>query len=157
MFHALSSILSSSDSIFQLDLSDCLLTSESTQVLLEVKYQHLFLYQLYQLSKGLARNSSIKILLLKGNNISGNTVVLLGRLLRLNSSITRLSLEWNCVGLDHDCFAGLCAGLASNQSLQVLDLRNNQLSHQAVVALCSALRANSTVRHLGEQNFIQLK
>ena len=65
---------------------------------------------------------------LKGNNISGNTVVLLGRLLRLNVSIARLSLEWNCVGLEKDCSAGLCAGLARNKGLQVMDLRNNQLN-----------------------------
>ena len=100
--------------------------------------------------QGLAKNTSVKSVYLKGNNISGNTVVLLGRLLRLNSSLTRLSLEWNCVGLDQDCFAGLCAGLASNKGLQVIDLRNNQLSHQAVVALASALRANQTLRHLGK-------
>ena len=100
--------------------------------------------------QGLAQNTSVKSVYLKGNNISGNTVVLLGRLLRLNSSLTRLSLEWNCVGLDQDCFAGLCAGLASNKGLQVMDLRNNQLTHQAVIALASALRVNQTLRHLGE-------
>ena len=99
--------------------------------------------------KGLAKNTSVKSVFLKGNNISGNTVVLLGRLLRLNCSITRLSLEWNCVGLDQDCFAGLCAGLASNKGLQVMDLRNNQLTHQAVIALSSALRVNYTLKHLG--------
>ena len=100
--------------------------------------------------QGLAQNTSVKSVYLKGNNISGNTVVLLGRLLRLNSSLTRLSLEWNCVGLDQDCFAGLCAGLASNKGLQVMDLRNNQLTHQAVILLASALQVNQTLRHLGE-------
>ena len=102
--------------------------------------------------QGLTKNTSIKSVFLKGNNISGNSVVLLGRLLRLNSTISRLSLEWNCVGLDQDCFLGLCAGLASNKGLQVLDLRNNQLTHQAVVALSSALRVNNTVKHLGEHH-----
>ena len=37
IFRALSSILPSSDSIFQLDLSDCLLTSEGLQVIIEVR------------------------------------------------------------------------------------------------------------------------
>ena len=107
----------------------------------------------YHILKGLAKNTSIKTVNLKGNNISGNTVVMLGRLLRLNCSITGLSLEWNCVGLEEDCFAGLCAGLASNKGLQVMDLRNNQLTHQAVIALSSALRVNYTLRHLGKQEF----
>ena len=106
--------------------------------------------------QGLAKNTSIKSVFLKGNNISGNSVVLLGRLLRLNNTITRLSLEWNCVGLDQDCFAGLCAGLASNKGVQVMDLRNNQLTHQAVVALASALRVNQTVRHLGELQLLEI-
>ena len=105
----------------------------------------------YHISKGLAKNTSVKSVYLKGNNISGNTVVMLGRLLRLNVSIARLSLEWNCVGLDQDCFSGLCAGLASNKGLQVMDLRNNQLTHQAVIALSSALRVNCTLKHLGKR------
>ena len=104
------------------------------------------------LVKGLTKNTSVKTLNLKGNNISGNSVVLLGRLLRVNCSITRLSLEWNCVGLDQDCFSGLCAGLASNKGLQVMDLRNNQLTHQAVVALSEALRVNCMLKHLGRWN-----
>jgi Ran GTPase-activating protein (RanGAP) involved in mRNA processing and transport len=106
--------------------------------------------------KGLAKNTSVKSVYLKGNNISGNTVVLLGQLLRLNGSITRLSLEWNCVGLEQDCFAVLCAGLGSNKGLQVMDLRNNQLTHQAVIALSSALRFNCTLKHLGKWKFFQL-
>ena len=100
--------------------------------------------------QGLSKNKSVKALYLKGNNISGNTVVQLGKLLRLNWTITKLSLEWNCVGLDHDCFLGLCAGLASNKGLQSMDLRNNQLTHQAVVALVSALRVNCTIKHIGK-------
>ena len=106
--------------------------------------------------KSLATSTSVKSVYLKGNNISGSTVVLLGRLLRLNCIITRLSLEWNCVGLDQDCFAGLCAGRGSNKGLQVLDLRNNQLTHQAVIALSSALRVNCTLKHLGKGDFFSI-
>ena len=80
--------------------------------------------------QGLCSNSTVRVLLLRGNNMSGASVSLLGRLLRQNNTLTRLSLEWNCVGLDQDCFADLCDGLLYNNGLETLDIRNNQLTQQ---------------------------
>jgi len=58
VFGALATMLHTSACIHQLDLSDCLLTSDSLNTLIQ----------------GLMENTSVKTVLMKGNNISGNTV-----------------------------------------------------------------------------------
>ena len=76
--------------------------------------------------QGIMRSPSIKTLNLSGNNMTGNCVVTLGDLLRLNPGLARLGLEWNCLGHDPEAFAQFCSGLAANTNLEILDLRSQQ-------------------------------
>ena len=114
VYHALSTLLARTDLVTVLDLSDCCLTSDTINILLQ----------------GVARSLSIKTLYLSGNNMSGSCVVQLGDLLRTNSSLLKLHLEWNCVGQHSESFAQFCSGLASNNSLECLNLRSAENSQK---------------------------
>ena len=70
------------------------------------------------------RNTSVRVLNLSGNNMTGSCVTILGDLLRVNTSLAKLYLEWNCVGQCQESFSQLCSGLASNTGLETLDLRS---------------------------------
>ena len=94
-------------------------------------------------------NTCIKFLELKGNNIHGEGVEHLAKLLRQNASIVSLSLEWNSLGLmDTRSLAQFCESLSMNKSLKDLDLRNNQLTHTGALELCTALEANTALKTL---------
>jgi Ran GTPase-activating protein (RanGAP) involved in mRNA processing and transport len=129
---ALGKILASDAPISHLNLSDCLLLPQGFEALLE----------------GLAKNTRLHTLELRGNNIQGTMTCVLAKLLKVNSSLKRLLLEWNCLGTTKESFSLFCAALAVNTGLEVLDLRNNQLNAEAAIELATALHKNKSIRHL---------
>ncbi|XP_029454911.1 leucine-rich repeat-containing protein 45 [Rhinatrema bivittatum] len=113
-------------------LSDCMLTEEGVNLLLQ----------------GLCSNTLIKCLDLKGNNLRAVGAEALGKLLQQNKSIKRLILEWNNLGMWEDSFSLFCDSLGSNHFLKQLDLRNNQINHQGAEELAMALKHNSSLQEL---------
>ena len=72
---ALAQAISESTSLFELDLSDCnTLSKDSLGILLE---------------KGVAKSSAVRVLNLRGSDLDGRTVTLLGRALQVNKSLLR--------------------------------------------------------------------
>ncbi|XP_052762875.1 leucine-rich repeat-containing protein 45-like [Mya arenaria] len=100
------------------------------------------------LAYGFSRNSYVRKLDLKGNNIRGSAAEALGKMLRHNKSILSLCLEWNALGMLDNAFTIFCEGVGANSKLQALDLRNNQISHDSAAELCRALKQNSSIRAL---------
>ncbi|KAG0714409.1 Leucine-rich repeat-containing protein 45 [Chionoecetes opilio] len=94
---------------------------------------------------GLCGNSSVKTLVLKGNNIQSSSTNALAKMLRHNATIVRLSLEWNNLGMHLESFASFCGALAKNSAIQHLDLRSNQLGAEAAAALANVLMRNCSL------------
>ena len=116
----------------ELTLSDCLLSEESSMILL----------------RGLTDNQAIKRLNLKGNNIRSGAAEMLGHFLKKNTSVRSLLVEWNSLGLWDNGMRAVCEGLALNQVLLFLDLRNNQITHEGATQLAMALKRNQCLRGL---------
>lgn len=100
------------------------------------------------LAHGFSRNTYVRKLDLKGNNIRGPAAESLGKMLRHNKSIVSLCLEWNALGMLDNAFTIFCEGVAANSTLQALDLRNNQISHDSAAELCRALKQNCSIKSL---------
>ena len=64
-----------------------------------------------------------RLLSLKGADLDGRLLSLLGRALQMNRSLLRLSLEWNNVGVNLEALAAFCTGLQANSKLETLNLR----------------------------------
>lgn len=94
----------------------------------------------------LCEGSSVSSLYLKGNNISGQVVEQLGRMLLHNNTLKTLSIEWNSLGSQVDSFSKFCAGLSRNHNVEELDLRYNQLSSRCAEPLSKALRSNQSLK-----------
>ncbi|XP_072312467.1 leucine-rich repeat-containing protein 45 [Eucyclogobius newberryi] len=118
--------------VTELLLGNCMLSEEGAIALLT----------------GLTRNTSLKVLDLKGNNLRAAGAEVLGRLLAQTNSLNRLVLEWNALGLWDEAFSLFCEGLASNSSVKQLDLRNNQINPQGVSELSQALKRNNSLEML---------
>lgn len=123
-----------SDDLFfeELSLADCLLSEESSKILL----------------RGLIDNQAIKRLNLKGNNIRSGAAEMLGQFLKKNTCVRSLLVEWNSLGLWDNGMRAVCEGLALNQVLLFLDLRNNQITHEGASQLAIALKRNLCLRGL---------
>eukprot|EP00106_Octopus_bimaculoides_P001820 XP_014769262.1 PREDICTED: leucine-rich repeat-containing protein 45-like isoform X3 [Octopus bimaculoides] len=122
--------LSFDETINELRFSDCMICPEGMQAILH----------------GLASNTSVRKLNLKGNQIRGNTVESLGYLLRNNNYLTSLCLEWNDLGILETPFIVFCDGLQANCNLKRLDIRNNQVTHHGTKQLAEALSTNKTLQ-----------
>ncbi|XP_054449266.1 leucine-rich repeat-containing protein 45 [Pteronotus mesoamericanus] len=129
---ALGELLQKDAQLTELVLSDCMLSEKGAILLLE----------------GLCANTVLRVLDLKGNNLYGDAVLALGKLIRQSKSIQSLTLEWNRLGTWEDAFATFCRALACNGVLRQLDLRNNQISHQGAEELALALKSNSSLQQL---------
>lgn len=116
----------------ELNLSDCLLSEESSKILL----------------RGLMENQAISRLNLKGNNIRSGAAGILGLFLKKNTCVKSLLVEWNSLGLWDNEMKSFCEGLAINQVLLFLDLRNNQITHEGASHLAIALKRNKCLRGL---------
>ncbi|CAK8680733.1 unnamed protein product [Clavelina lepadiformis] len=113
-------------------LSDCMLSEEGAKLILN----------------GLSKNTVVKILDLRGNNLRQTAAIALGRYLKENHSLQTLLLEWNSLGVWESAFTAFCEGVASNVTLKHLDLRNNQIDHTGAQELSLALRSNATLMTL---------
>ncbi|KAJ8246404.1 hypothetical protein GJAV_G00267370 [Gymnothorax javanicus] len=121
------------DTLFtEVVLSDCMLSEEGAKLLLS----------------GLCSNTTVKVLDLKGNNLRASGAETLGKLLARNKSLRRLILEWNALGVLDEAFSLFCEGLGSNGCLTQLDLRNNQINHEGAAELSLALKRNDTLQEL---------
>ncbi|KAF7993479.1 hypothetical protein HCN44_010074 [Aphidius gifuensis] len=125
-------VLSSSTSIKILDLSDCMLVPKGLCKILEA----------------LINGSNITTLHLKGNNISGPTVKLLGDIFYQNNTLKKLFIEWNSIGADTQSFSKFCNGLEANNSIEELDLRYNQISPQCAESLEILFKKNKTLKNI---------
>lgn len=130
--NALSAALADDLYFEELTLSDCLLSEESSMILL----------------RGLTDNQAIKRLNLKGNNIRSGAAETLGHFLKKNTSVRSLLVEWNSLGLWDNGMRAVCEGLALNQVLLFLDLRNNQITHEGATQLAMAMKRNQCLRGL---------
>ncbi|CAG2063295.1 unnamed protein product, partial [Timema podura] len=131
-WESLGRVLSSSGTVFKVDLSDCLIPSQGVACLLG----------------HLARNTSVHTLVLRGNNIQSHNVGRIGALLKHNGNLKKLSLEWNSLGLCPEMFSEFCEGLSVNMSLESLDLKNNQLPPEGARDLARAISRNKTLKYL---------
>ncbi|XP_036357969.1 leucine-rich repeat-containing protein 45-like isoform X2 [Octopus sinensis] len=122
--------LSFDETINELRFSDCMICPEGMQAILH----------------GLASNTSVRKLNLKGNQIRGNTVESLGYMLRNNNCLTSICLEWNDLGILETPFIVFCDGLQANCNLRRLDIRNNQVTHHGAKQLAEALSSNKTLQ-----------
>lgn len=116
----------------ELSFSDCLLSEESSKILL----------------RGLMENKAVKRLNLKGNNIRSGAAEVLGQFLKQNTCVRSLLVEWNSLGLWDNGMRAVCEGLALNQVLLFLDLRNNQITHEGASQIAVALKRNQCLRGL---------
>lgn len=116
----------------ELSFSDCLLSEESSKILL----------------RGLMDNKAVKRLNLKGNNIRSGAAEVLGQFLKKNTCVRSLLVEWNSLGLWDNGMRAVCEGLALNQVLLFLDLRNNQITHEGASQIAVALKRNQCLRGL---------
>ncbi|XP_012264971.2 leucine-rich repeat-containing protein 45-like [Athalia rosae] len=123
-------VLISSSAIKRIDLSDCMLLSKGLSCILNA----------------LCEGSNITSLNLKGNNINGPVIALLGQVLIHNNTLKQLNLEWNSVGSHVDSFTKFCEGLTKNHNIQELDLRYNQISPYCAEALSKVLKWNKSLR-----------
>lgn len=128
----LGKIIAADHSFVEYKFADCMLSEDAVK----------------GLAHGFSRNTYVKKLDLKGNNIRGPAAEALGKVLRHNKSILSLCLEWNALGMLDNAFTIFCEGVAANSTLQALDLRNNQISHDSAAELCRALKQNSSIRSL---------
>lgn len=129
---ALGKILAINTTIHHLNLSDCLLLPQGFQALLD----------------GLGKNSYLKVLELRGNNIQSSMVENLSTFLKTNHTLKQLLLEWNCLGCLRPLFQNFCDALALNKGLERLDLRNNQILDESGTDIANALKQNETLQSL---------
>ncbi|KAL8619252.1 hypothetical protein ACOMHN_050033 [Nucella lapillus] len=128
----LGKVLATDRNFTEIRFADCMLSDDA----------------LKSLAQGLAYNGYCKKLDLKGNNIRGNAVEALGKMIRHNRTLLSICLEWNGLGMLENLFAAFCDGLAANSSLRALDLRNNQINHEGAEELSAALKRNISLRAL---------
>ncbi|XP_064604350.1 leucine-rich repeat-containing protein 45-like [Liolophura sinensis] len=129
---ALGKVLATDRTFVELRLSDCMLTEDAVK----------------GIAYGLTSNVWCRKLDLKGNNIRGVGVEVLGKMLRHNNTLASMCLEWNSVGMIDNSFAVFCEGLGSNSALKALDLRNNQISHDGAAELAAGLKRNTSLKSL---------
>ncbi|KAJ8665021.1 hypothetical protein QAD02_006683 [Eretmocerus hayati] len=125
-------VLASSSTIKVVDFGDCMLLPKGLTSIL----------------KALCEGSSVISLCLRGNNISGKLVEVLGEVLEVNSTLKILSVEWNNLGSQVDSFSKFCHGLAKSSQLEELDLRYNQISTVCADSLSDALKNNKSLKKL---------
>ncbi|XP_025425339.1 leucine-rich repeat-containing protein 45-like [Sipha flava] len=114
------------------NLSDCLLTTKSLKLFLDVVYQ---LKNLSQLN-------------LKGNHIGNNFTTYISNILLNNSCITELRLDWNDLGGSINTFSQFCNSLMSNTVLKTLNLANNNLCQKCGFYLAEMLNVNKCLKDI---------
>lgn len=127
----LSKLVSLSETITKIDVSDCLLMPQALAVLLNP-----------------VKLSKIHTLQLKGNNIMGPSVHRVAALVTRSHKLKVLGLQWNNLGLCREAMSQFCVALTGNGSLEVLDLQYNQLDAECALLLSDMLYKNSTLRAL---------
>lgn len=124
----IASMLADNTALTKCDFSFCFFDAESVAAL----------------SKGLARNQSLRVLKLRGNR-GGEGVLELGEALKINSSLTYLDLRQNKIAALH--MSSLQEALKVNTSLLHLELMDNQIGPDTS-GLEEALKKNSSLTHL---------
>lgn len=89
------------------------------------------------MARSLKLNSTLRVLHLEGDNLSGKLLIILCTGLKLNNNLGELFLGDNFL-VPSDASI-LSAMLKSNSTLQLLDVRNNMLQDQGLMHLCDGL------------------
>ena len=100
------------------------------------------------LCRALSANSSMRILDMTGCHLTTSHCVCLGQLLRhpIHCQIERLNLSW--CGLTSDGVGEVVSGLSDNHSLRELVLRGNKIGSEGAVAVATMLKTNSSLERL---------
>ena len=85
---------------------------------------------------------------LRGNQLRGNSAVVIANAVSSSKTIRSLSLEWNSTGVFPDGVRALAEAISGHDSLNYLDLRNNRIGPDGAVQLASAIRSNKSLLRL---------
>ena len=85
---------------------------------------------------------------LRGNQLRGNSAVIIANAVASSKSIRSLSLEWNSTGVFPDGVRALAEAISDHDSLNYLDLRNNRIGPDGAVQIASAIRSNTSLLRL---------
>ena len=94
------------------------------------------------LARALTKNSTLKCLILKSNNIMDSGAQAFADALRRNSTLSHLDLSSNCIG--YLGTEAICKALQSNQVMTHLDLSFNTIDDSGEEALAVALQSPAT-------------
>ena len=94
------------------------------------------------LARALTKNSTLKCLILKSNNIMDSGAQAFADALRRNSTLSHLDLSSNCIG--YLGTEAICKALQSNQVMTHLDLGSNTIDDSGAEALAGALQSPAT-------------
>ena len=99
--------------------------------------------------QALKRNSNLKKLNLKGNNMTGKVVYDLADVITNNTSLEALLLDGNNL---QSCVDVIFHSLKRSSNLKILDLDNNSLSEEATNDLADVIRSNTGLEQLSLSN-----
>ncbi len=123
----------------------CLLSSNQSLEELDVSFNNLSSDSLHILFRGL-RQSKIKILDLSSNMFGDSESIDLGQILAENNTITKLDLIHCSISTIGG--AALASSLMTNSTLEYLDIRRNSLRGEAAQKFAELLQHNKTLRTL---------
>ncbi len=100
------------------------------------------------IARHISTNKSLTSVDLRGNQLRGNSAVVIANAVANSRSIRSLSLEWNSTGVFPDGVRALSEAISTHESLHYLDLRNNRIGPDGAVQIASAIRSNKSLLRL---------
>ncbi|KAL7458541.1 hypothetical protein ACHAWC_010125, partial [Mediolabrus comicus] len=94
----------------------------------------------------LNENSTIQVVDLQSNNISGEGAKAIADTLKHNKTLQHIDLSRNNIGVDGA--KAIAEALEENIELRMIDLRLNQIAVEGAKAIANALHCNKTLQHI---------